>query len=32
LTSLASARSDIWLIEGFQPPRGGLAGLLRRGR
>ena len=21
LTSLASARSDIWLIEGFQPPR-----------
>jgi len=21
LTSLASARSDIWLLEGFQPPQ-----------
>ena len=32
LTSLASARSDIWLIEGFQPPSGVLNRLLRLGR
>ncbi len=32
LTSLASARSDIWLLEGFQPPRGWLSRLLRLGR
>jgi Tol biopolymer transport system component len=31
LTSLASARSDIWLMEGFQQPRGWLSRLLRRG-
>ncbi|MGH9385795.1 MAG: hypothetical protein ACRD2N_16070 [Vicinamibacterales bacterium] len=30
LTSLASARSDIWLLEGFQQPRGWLGRLLRR--
>jgi eukaryotic-like serine/threonine-protein kinase len=32
LTSLASARSDIWLMEGFQQPGGWLSRLLRRGR
>ncbi len=32
LTSLASARSDIWLLEGFQQPRGWLSRLLRLGR
>ena len=30
LTSLASARSDLWLIEGFQPPPAGFWGLFRR--
>jgi Tol biopolymer transport system component len=30
LTSLASARSDIWLLEGFTPPRGWLSTLFRR--
>ena len=32
LTSLASARSDIWLLEGFQQPRGWLSRLLRLGK
>jgi eukaryotic-like serine/threonine-protein kinase len=32
LTSLASARSDIWLLEGFQPPRGWLSSWWRRPR
>jgi WD40 repeat protein len=30
LTSLASARSDIWLLEGFELPRQGLMGWSRR--
>ena len=30
LTSLASARSDIWLLEGFKQPGGWLNWLLRR--
>jgi serine/threonine protein kinase/WD40 repeat protein len=30
LTSLASARSDIWLVEGFEPPRLGWFGWFRR--
>jgi Tol biopolymer transport system component len=30
LTSLASARSDIWLIEGFEPPRRGWFEWFRR--
>jgi eukaryotic-like serine/threonine-protein kinase len=32
LTSLASARSDIWLMEGFQQPGGWLSRWLRRSR
>jgi WD40 repeat protein len=32
LTSLASARSDIWLIDGVQPRRGWLTGLFGRFR
>ncbi len=32
LTSLASVRSDIWLLEGFQQPAGLLGRLLRGGR
>ncbi len=32
LTSLASARSDIWLLEGFQQPAGLLSRLLQTGR
>ena len=30
LTSLASARSDIWVIEGVQPPESGLWRWFRR--
>ena len=30
LTSLAAARSDIWLLEGFAPPRGRLGSLFAR--
>jgi hypothetical protein len=30
LTSLASARSDIWLLEGFELPRRGILDWLRR--
>ena len=32
LTSLASARSDIWLLDGFQPPTGWIGRILARFR